>query len=168
MYVELTTSGAKWGRGPTVSDIHGGNKRSVDSPAWRHMQMLKTLVSDDGNRVLIPGFYENIEPLTPTETAKLQAGAKNIDLKVAAENLGVARFIADEPLAFLKMARYGTSMNLDGIWGGNMYAGGAGAILPEQDHVEAQLPLPAEAGRHRHHAETAGASRQDTAFRTSR
>ena len=29
VYVELTTSGAKWGRGPTVSDIHGGNKRSV-------------------------------------------------------------------------------------------------------------------------------------------
>ncbi|HEY0284048.1 MAG TPA: M20/M25/M40 family metallo-hydrolase [Vicinamibacterales bacterium] len=132
VYVELTTSGAKWGRGPTVSDIHGGNKRSVDSPAWRHMQMLKTLVSDDGNKVLIPGFYENIEPLTPTETAKLEAGAKNVDLKVAAENLGVARFIADEPLAFLKMARYGTSMNLDGIWGGNMYAGGAGAILPNK------------------------------------
>ncbi len=32
VYIELTTSGAKWGRGPTVSDIHGGNKRSVDSP----------------------------------------------------------------------------------------------------------------------------------------
>jgi acetylornithine deacetylase/succinyl-diaminopimelate desuccinylase-like protein len=132
VYVELTTSGLKWGRGPTVSDIHGGNKRSVDSPAWRHMQMLKTLVSEDGNRVLIPGFYENIEPLTPTESAKLEAGAKNIDLKVAASNLGVARFIADDPLAFLKMARYGTSMNLDGIWGGNMYAGGAGAILPNK------------------------------------
>ena len=41
VYVELTTSGAKWGRGPTVSDIHGGNKRSVDSPAWRHIQMLQ-------------------------------------------------------------------------------------------------------------------------------
>jgi hypothetical protein len=35
---------------PTVSDIHGGNKRSVDSPAWRHIQMLKTLVSEDGNK----------------------------------------------------------------------------------------------------------------------
>ena len=51
---------------------------------------------------------------------------------MAADNLGVARFIADDPLAFLKMARYGTSMNLDGIWGGNMYAGGAGAILPNK------------------------------------
>ena len=53
-------------------------------------------------------------------------------MKVAAENLGVARFIADDPLTMLKMSRYGTSLNLDGIWGGNMYAGGAGAILPNK------------------------------------
>ena len=85
VYVELTTSGAKWGRGPTVSDIHGGNKRSVDSPAWRHIQMLKTLVSEDGNTVLIDGFYENIEPLSPRpRSAKLEAAAKGVDLKVAA------------------------------------------------------------------------------------
>jgi len=132
VYVELTTSGAKWGRGPTVSDIHGGNKRSVDSPAWRHIKMLQTLVSDDGNHVNIDGFYDNIEPLTASEKATLAAGAKGVDMKIAAENLGVARFISDDPLTYLTMARYGTSMNLDGIWGGNMYAGGAGAILPNK------------------------------------
>ena len=53
-------------------------------------------------------------------------------MKVAAENLGVARFISDDPFTMLKMQRYGTSFNLDGIWGGNMYAGGAGAILPNK------------------------------------
>jgi acetylornithine deacetylase/succinyl-diaminopimelate desuccinylase-like protein len=53
-------------------------------------------------------------------------------MKVAAENLGVARFISDDPFTMLKMARYGISFNLDGIWGGNMYAGGAGAILPNK------------------------------------
>src|SRR4029079_10349023 len=78
VYVALTTSGAKWGRGPTVSDIHGGNKRSVDSPAWRHIQMLKTLVSEDGNKVLIDGFYENIEPLTQDELSKLEAASKGV------------------------------------------------------------------------------------------
>jgi hypothetical protein len=160
VYVELTTSGAKWGRGPTVSDIHGGNKRSVDSPAWRHMQMLKTLVSEDGNRVLIPGFYDNIEPLSPTMKAKLKAGAKNIDMKIAAENLGVARFIADDPLTFLTMARYGTSMNLDGNLGRQHVRGRGRRHSAEQDHVEAQLPLPAEAGRHRHYSKAAGASRR--------
>ena len=53
-------------------------------------------------------------------------------MKVAAENVGVARYISEDPYPMLKMQRFGTSFNLDGIWGGNMYAGGAGAILPNK------------------------------------
>ncbi len=132
VFIELTTSGAKWGKGPVYSDIHGGNKRSVDSPAWRHIQMLSKLVSEDGNKVLIPGFYDNMEPLSAADDAKLKAGAKGMDLKKAAQGLGVARFISDDPYQVLRMSRYGTSMNLDGIWGGNMFAGGSGAILPNK------------------------------------
>ncbi|PZU07452.1 M20/M25/M40 family metallo-hydrolase [Sphingomonas sp.] len=132
VFVELKTSGKSWGRGPVYSDIHGGNKRSVDAPAWRHIQMLSKLVSEDGNKVLIPGFYDNIVPPTAEEEATLRKTAETYDLKRAAQNLGVARFISDDPYTQLKMARLGTSMNLDGIWGGNMFAGGSGAILPNQ------------------------------------
>jgi acetylornithine deacetylase/succinyl-diaminopimelate desuccinylase-like protein len=132
VYVELTTSGTAWGRGPTVSDIHGSNKRGTDSPAWRHIKMLASIVTDDGNTPLIDGFFDGIEPLTAQQEQSLRAGAKNMDLKVAAENLGVARFMFDDPYEVLKTQRYGTSFNLDGIWGGNMYAGGAGAILPNK------------------------------------
>jgi acetylornithine deacetylase/succinyl-diaminopimelate desuccinylase-like protein len=132
VYFELTTSGKAWGRGPVQSDIHGANKRSVDSPAWRHMKMLASLVSDDGNTPRVKGFTDGIQPLSPEEAASLKEAADKTDMKVAAENLGVARFIADDPFTMLKMARYGISFNLDGIWGGNMYAGGAGAILPNK------------------------------------
>jgi len=132
VYVELTTSGKAWGRGPTDSDIHGSNKRSVDSPAWRHIQMLASLVSADGNTPKIDGFFEGIEPLTADQLADLKTAAARTDMKVAAANVGVARYISDDPFTMLKMQRYGTSFNLDGIWGGNMYAGGAGAILPNK------------------------------------
>ena len=132
VYVELTTSGKNWGRGPVQSNIHGAWKRSVDSPAWRHIAMLSSLVSADGNTPLIKGFFDNIEPLTPAETAKLKERAAKVNMKIAAQNLGVARFISDDPLTMLKMQSHGTSFNLDGIWGGNMYAGGAGAILPNK------------------------------------
>jgi acetylornithine deacetylase/succinyl-diaminopimelate desuccinylase-like protein len=132
VFVELTTSGKSWGRGPVYSDIHGSNKRSVDSPAWRHIQMLSKLVSADGNKVMIPGFYDKIVPPTKEEIAILTKAAEKFDMKKAAGNLGVARFIADQPIEYLKMARMGTSMNLDGIWGGNMFAGGSGAILPNK------------------------------------
>ena len=132
VYFELTTSGKSWGRGPVQSDIHGSNKRSVDSPAWRHMKMLASLVSADGNTPLVKGFTDGIETLSASETAQLKNAAAKTDMKVAAENLGVARFIAEDPFTMLKMGRYGVSFNLDGIWGGNMYAGGAGAILPNK------------------------------------
>jgi acetylornithine deacetylase/succinyl-diaminopimelate desuccinylase-like protein len=132
VYFELTTSGKSWGRGPVQSDIHGSNKRAVDSPAWRHMKMLASLVSPDGNTPLVKGFTDGIEPLSADETTQLKNAAAKVDMKVAAENIGVARFIADDPFTMLKMGRYGISFNLDGIWGGNMYAGGAGAILPNK------------------------------------
>jgi len=132
VYFELTTSGRSWGRGPVQSDIHGSNKRSVDSPAWRHMKMLASLVSDDGNTPRVKGFFDGVEPLSVPEVEQLKTAAAKTDMKIAAANLGVARFISDDPFTMLKMGRYGTSFNLDGIWGGNMYAGGAGAILPNK------------------------------------
>jgi len=131
-YIELTTSGAKWGEGPNYSDIHGANKRTVLSPAWRHMQMLATLVDPVTQNVLIDGFYENQAPLTKEQEAKLHEIAKTIDLKKNAQNLGVEKFFTDDPYTYVKQARYGMSMNLDGIWGGNMFAGGSGSILPNK------------------------------------
>lgn len=130
LFVELTTSGKSWGRGPVYSDIHGANKREVDSPAWRHIKMLSRLVTDNGNKILIPGFYDNIEPLTEAEKKSLEAAAKNMKPEEAAKNLGVARFIADKPIDIVTMQRHGVSFNLDGIWSGNMFPGGSGAILP--------------------------------------
>lgn len=130
LFVELTTSGKSWGRGPVYSDIHGANKREVDSPAWRHIKMLSRLVADNGNKILIPGFYDNIEPLTEAEKKSLEAAAKNMKPEEAAKNLGVARFIADKPIDIVTMQRHGVSFNLDGIWSGNMFPGGSGAILP--------------------------------------
>ena len=132
MYIELTTSGTAWGRGPTVSDIHGIFKRSTDSPAWRHILMLSSLIGKDGNTATIPGFYDNIKPIDPEADKRLHDAAAKVDLKKMAENIGVARFISDDPYTVLKMSSFGTAFNIDGIWGGNMYAGGSGAILPNK------------------------------------
>ena len=132
VFVELITSGESWGRGPTYSNIHGGRKRQVDAPAWRHIKMLATLIDETGNRVMIDGFYDNIVPLTEAEEAYLRDRAADMNVENAAGNLGVARFISDDPYEIQKMARYGSSMNLDGIWGGNMFEGGSGAILPNR------------------------------------
>ena len=94
--------------------------------------MLSKLISDDGNTPTIPGFTDNWVPLTPEEDAALHKRAEKYDLKKAAQNLGVVKFMSDDPYEVLKMRSHGLSMNLDGIWGGNMFAGGSGAILPNK------------------------------------
>ena len=132
VYVELTTSGKSWGRGPTISDIHGSNMRTVDSVGWRHIHMLASLTSDDGNTPLIKGFFENKEPPTPADVARMKAASAKWDLAAMAKNLGVARYKWDDPYMVMKGGSFETSFNLDGIWGGNMYAGGAGAIMPNK------------------------------------
>jgi hypothetical protein len=65
MYIELTTSGKAWGRGPTVSDIHGIFKRSVDSPAWRHILLLSTLISRTATRPTSPASRTPPSPSRP-------------------------------------------------------------------------------------------------------
>jgi acetylornithine deacetylase/succinyl-diaminopimelate desuccinylase-like protein len=107
-------------------------KRTTDSPAWRHIQMLSMLTSKDGNTPLIKGWDDGREYPTAEQMAELQKRADKTDLAKMAASQGVARYISDKPVDVLKMGRYGVSFNLDGIWGGNMYAGGAGAILPNR------------------------------------
>lgn len=58
LYVELETRGAP-------SDMHSGAASSVPNPAWRLIWALSTL-KDESERILIPGFYDDV--LEPTET----------------------------------------------------------------------------------------------------
>jgi acetylornithine deacetylase/succinyl-diaminopimelate desuccinylase-like protein len=132
VYFELTTSGEYWGRGPTRYSVHGGNKRWLDSPAWRHIEMLSTLVSDNGNKILVDGWYDNMEPPTSEDLELLREIATKTDIEAQKQALGARVFIDDETDIFnlLKMRTYGTSLNLDGIWGGRILDPGAGSILP--------------------------------------
>lgn len=57
---ELTVSGEKWGRVPK-GDIHSSEKARVDSPPWRLVAALSTLVSKDGNTVVIDGIQEKVQ-----------------------------------------------------------------------------------------------------------
>jgi acetylornithine deacetylase/succinyl-diaminopimelate desuccinylase-like protein len=58
--------------GPKM-ELHSGHYGNwVPNPAMRLAQLLATMKDDDG-RVLVPGFYDGIAPLTSTEQAMLSA-----------------------------------------------------------------------------------------------
>jgi acetylornithine deacetylase/succinyl-diaminopimelate desuccinylase-like protein len=60
MGFRLECSGQSWGRGPTKAPSHSSNQVILDSPVWRLVQALATLTSQDGNTVLIDGFYDDV------------------------------------------------------------------------------------------------------------
>src|SRR5512144_2170754 len=67
--LELVSSGEAWGRGP-AKDIHSSLKAMVDSPAWRLVAALRTLVSEDGNMITIDN-YPRPRPISAEERAMI-------------------------------------------------------------------------------------------------
>src|SRR3546814_2053634 len=65
----------------------------VDSPAWRLVQALQTLVTPDGNEPAIEGWYENVRPLTEREKTLIREAAKAGDEAAQKQALGITHWI---------------------------------------------------------------------------
>jgi acetylornithine deacetylase/succinyl-diaminopimelate desuccinylase-like protein len=72
--LELVSSGEKWGRGP-AKDVHSSLKAMIDSPVWRLIHALNTLVSEDGNTITIDN-YPTPRPLTEEEKTMIAKVSK--------------------------------------------------------------------------------------------
>ena len=64
LYIELHAHGAN-------TDLHSANAAIVPNPVWRLIWALNSLKGAD-ERVLIPGFYDDVRPSTPAEMALLE------------------------------------------------------------------------------------------------
>ncbi len=65
LYVELEA------RGPSI-DVHSSLAAAVPNPAWKLVRALSAIMDSDG-QILIPGFFDDIRPLTATERANIAA-----------------------------------------------------------------------------------------------
>ena len=137
---ELTASGLAWGRGPT-RDTHSSFKSMVDSPVWRLVEALATLVTPDGNTPAIDGFMDHVRPLTPESKAYIATAAKRLNemqFKVAS---GATKWIDDLPfLAALERYVALPTVNIEGIYGGYTGPGGK-TVLPHQAAAKLDLRL---------------------------
>src|SRR5436309_1638419 len=93
--LELVSSGEKWGRGP-AKDIHSSLKAMVDSPAWRLIKALDTLVSEDGNTITIDN-YPKPRPLSAEERAMIAEGSRRRSEERSRQQLSVKHWIDDLP-----------------------------------------------------------------------
>jgi hypothetical protein len=138
--LELVSSGAKWGRGPRT-DIHSSEKARVDSPAWRLVQALTTLVTPDGNTPAIEGWFEKVRPLTAREKELIGLAAQRINEAEAKRILGVDRWIDDLPWekALERLASQPT-VNIEGLVSGYTGPGGK-TVLPGRAVAKIDLRL---------------------------
>ena len=136
--VQLISSGEKWGRGPS-KDIHSSLMASVDSPAWRLVKALNTLIADDGFTPTVDGLFDKVAPLTARQkqiiAEEVAAGNEADDKK----SLGLKVWAKDQDYltSSLRLASQPT-VNIQGLVSGYTGPGGK-TILPGR--AEAKLDL---------------------------
>lgn len=126
---ELVASGENWGRGP-AKDIHSSLKAQVDSPVWRLVHALDTLVDESGNRPAIEGWFEKVRPLTKREKELIALSAAATSEEDRKKALGVKHWINDEPWekSLQRLASQPT-VNIEGLVAGYTGPGGK-TVLP--------------------------------------
>ncbi|MGQ0568562.1 MAG: M20/M25/M40 family metallo-hydrolase, partial [Armatimonadota bacterium] len=133
---ELECSGALWGRGPAAFDIHSGNSSLVDNPAFRLVEAIATMVTDNGNQVLIDGFYDGALPPDHEQEQQLDRLAVRWNETEFKARLGVKAFV-DGMTGREALCRliFTPSLGIRGMYAGDARAGDptvSMAIIPHR------------------------------------
>jgi acetylornithine deacetylase/succinyl-diaminopimelate desuccinylase-like protein len=149
--VQLISSGEHWGRGP-AKDIHSSLKANVDSPAWRLVKALNTLVAEDGQTPAIDGWFENVKPLSERQKTLIAEGVSKSNEADVKKQLGIKHWYKNEDYltASYRLASQPT-VNIEGLVSGYTGPGGK-TVLPGR--AEAKLDLRLVPDMTRQEAET--------------
>jgi acetylornithine deacetylase/succinyl-diaminopimelate desuccinylase-like protein len=113
--------------------IHSSRKAILDSPVWRLVKALNSMVDDSGNKILIDGYYDAIVPPTEEEEMLIRTIIQRFGANaLASERENVKVWMNNwTPEEAIRHLTFDTTLNIDGIWGG--YTGpGSATILPEK------------------------------------
>jgi acetylornithine deacetylase/succinyl-diaminopimelate desuccinylase-like protein len=138
--LQLISSGKAWGRGP-ANDIHSSLMARVDSPAWRLVKALDTLVADDGHTPAIDGWFEHVRPLNARQKELIAEAVRKSDETAVKKSLGVQHWINDEDfLTSTERLASQPTVNIQGLVSGYMGPGGK-TILPGRAEAKIDLRL---------------------------
>lgn len=138
--LELVSSGEKWGRGPD-HDIHSSLAAAVDSPSWRLVQALNTLIEKDGHTPAVAGLFEKAKPLTKAQKEMIAIYAARTSEATRKKALGVKRWIDDLPWKeSLERLVSQPTVNIEGLVGGYTGPGGK-TVLPHRAVAKIDMRL---------------------------
>ena len=123
------------------ADVHSSNHARVESPAWRLVKALDTLVADDGHTPAIDGWFENVQPLTARQKELIAERVRASNEAEVKKSLGVGRWIGNEDFQtsserFLSQP----TINIQGLVSGYTGVGGK-TVLPGRAEAKLELRL---------------------------
>lgn len=142
VYFELECSGKSWGKGPQEWAIHSSQKAWIDSPVWRLVDALGTMAKENGSTITIDGFYDDIAPPTEEDEELIAKLAARLDTRALKEEMRFKEFMIpeDDKEKLIKMYTFGTTLNIDGIWGGFIEKGSK-TVLPHKATCKIDIRL---------------------------
>jgi acetylornithine deacetylase/succinyl-diaminopimelate desuccinylase-like protein len=119
-------------------DLHSGSYGgAVDNPAVALARIIAALKGPDG-RILIPGFYDDVEALTDAEAAAL--AALPFDEEAYRQSVGVPALMGEAGYSTLERRATRPTLDVNGIWGG--FSGdGTKTIIPAHAHAKVSCRL---------------------------
>ncbi len=137
LYVEVILRGAS-------RDVHSGMAPIVPNPAWRMARLLTKLKTEDG-KILVPGFYDDIDPEFVRTAEELIMKMNLEELEEMKEELGLKEFVGGlRGFEALKELHTKPSLNVSGLYAG--YTGkGSKTVVPSIAGAKIDIrPVPGQ------------------------
>ncbi len=123
------------------TDIHSSNYARIESPAWRLVKALDTLVADDGHTPTIDGWFEHVQTLTSRQKQLIAESAKPELEAQEKALLGIGQWINDEDYRTSLERFYSQpTVNIQGLVAGYTGEGGK-TVLPGRAEAKLEFRL---------------------------
>lgn len=123
------------------TDVHSSNYARIESPAWRLVKALDTLVADDGHTPAIDGWFDNVQPLTARQKELIAQGATPERERQEKAALGIGQFINNEDYQTSLERFYSQpTVNIQGLVSGYTGEGGK-TVLPGRAEAKLEFRL---------------------------
>ena len=139
LYLDLSTKGSERG-GPTEGEIPSSDAVIVESPVWRLVQAVSSMVDEDQDPA-VDGMWDDVQKPSKEDLALVRKLAKVFDPDCYAREIGVKEFkVRGSREKLLRKYLFEPSLNLDGIEAG--YNGeGSKTVLPDSAKAKIDIRL---------------------------
>jgi acetylornithine deacetylase/succinyl-diaminopimelate desuccinylase-like protein len=123
-------------------DLHSGTFGGIVHNPAHHAAKIVAAFHDENGRVQIPGFYDNVRPLTPTQLEEIKR-EETFRRRILAEQSGVTNFWGMPEYSLLERGTALPTCDINGLYGGYQGAGGK-TIIPAKAGFKVSMRLVAD------------------------